>query len=84
MELSVDVIERARRSLVADRGSYRLATDYPLQTQIAHQPLDGASGHSKALAVHLPPDLPHTVNAEILGKDAHDFWLQILIAPGTI
>jgi hypothetical protein len=84
MELPVDVIERARRSLVADRGPHRLATDYPLQTQIAHQPLDGASGHGEALAVHLPPDLAHAVNAEILGKDAHDLRLQILITPGTI
>lgn len=84
MELPVHVIERARRSLVADRGSHRLATDYPLQTQIAHQPLDGASGHSEALAVHLPPDLTHAVNAEILGEDAHDLGLQALIAPDPI
>ena len=43
-----------------------------------------ANTQCKALAVHLPPDLAHTVNAEILGKDAHDLGLQILIAPGTI
>jgi hypothetical protein len=84
MELSVDVVERAWRSLVADRGPHRLATDHPLQAQIAHQARDGAASDSEALAVHLPPDLAHAVHAEILGKDAHDLGFQIMIAPGAI
>lgn len=84
MELPVDVIERARRGLVADRGAHGLATDYPLQAQRAHQPLNGASGHGEAFTVHLPPELPHPVNTEVLGKDAHDLGLQILMTPGTI
>src|ERR1700733_8557755 len=43
VELSVDMILRARRRLVADRGSHRLAADYPLQTHAPHQPLDRAA-----------------------------------------
>ncbi len=83
MELPVDVIERAWRSLVADRGAHVLATDHALQAQFPHQPFDGASGDRKALAVHLPPDLAYPIDAEVLGKDAHHLRLQILIAPGT-
>src|SRR5262249_40444531 len=80
MELPIDVIERARCSLVADRGSHRLTPDHSLQAQIAHQARDGTTGNGKALTVHLPPDLAHAVHAEILGKDAHDLGFQILIA----
>lgn len=44
MELPVDAIQRTGRSLIADRGAQRLATDHPMQTHIAHQPFNGAAG----------------------------------------
>lgn len=84
MELPLHLIERARRGFVADRRAHRLAPDYALQAQVAHQPLNGASRDGEALAVHLSPDLAHTVNAEVLGKDAQHLGLQVPIAPGTI
>ena len=37
VELAVDLIEWTRRGLVADGGLYRLAPDYALQAQLAHQ-----------------------------------------------
>lgn len=55
----------------------------PLQTQIAHQARDSATGDSEALTVHLPPDLAYAMHAEVLGKDAHDFGFEILITPRT-
>lgn len=58
--------------------------DHALQAQLPHQPLDRASGHSEALVAHLPPDLAHAIDAEALGKDAHDLKLQIQIPLGSI
>ena len=84
MELPVHLVKRARRGFVADRRAHRLAPDYTLQAQVTHQPLDGASRDGEALAVHLPPDFAHPVNAKVLGKDAQHLRLQIPIAPGTI
>lgn len=51
----------------------------PLQVQIAHQARDAAPGNIKAFPLHLPPDLAHTIDAEVLGKDPHDFRLEVLI-----
>lgn len=51
MELAVDLIERTRGSLVADRRPHRLATDRALQAQACHQPLDGTAGDRKALSL---------------------------------
>ena len=50
LELPVHLVERARRSLVADRGLHRLAPDRPGKAEITHQPLDGAAGHVLAFA----------------------------------
>lgn len=76
MELSVDVIQRARRRLVADRCAHRLAPGHPCQAHIAHQSLNGAAGNAEPFTLHLPPDLANAVNREVLGKYARDFWLQ--------
>ena len=84
MELPIDVIERTQRGVIADRGPHRLSPDHPPQTQIAHQARNSTTGDSETLTVHLPPNLPHAVHAEILGKDAHNLGLEILIASGTI
>ena len=51
MELAVDMIERARRRLVADRRPHGLASDHTLQAEkVRHQPLDGAAGNRKAFS----------------------------------
>jgi len=83
MELPVDVIERTRRGLVADRGARRLAPDHALQTHIAHQPFDRASGNIEAFAPHLPPHLAHAVNSEVLGKDTRHLGLEFLVTLGA-
>ncbi len=84
MELPVHLIERARRGFIADRRAHRLAPDYTLQAQVAHQPLNSASRDGEALAIHLSPDLAHPVNAEVLRKNADHLGLEVPIAPGTI
>lgn len=83
MELTVDPVERAWRHLVADRGAHRLAPDYALEAEIAHQPLDRASGNFEPFASHLPPHLANTIDAEILGEDPHDLRLQRLVSSRT-
>src|ERR1700730_10234354 len=57
LELPVDVVQRARRHLVADRGSDRLATDNTLQTHALHQALNSAAANFLAFASQLPPNL---------------------------
>src|SRR3954451_6061085 len=76
MELPVDVIQLARRRLVADRRPDRLATDHGLPTKARHQPLDGAAGSLEAFSPQLPPDLPHAVDAEVLREDPLNLDLQ--------
>lgn len=57
MELSVDLVERTRRSLVADGCFDRFAADDALQAQIGHQSLNRATCNLEAFALHLPPYL---------------------------
>ena len=76
IELPVDPVQRARCRLVADRGTHRLATDYPRQAHIPHQPLDGTSGYGEPFPRHLPPNLAHAVNGEVLGEHARDLRLE--------
>ena len=75
----VDVIERASRRLVADRCSHRLATNYALQAEARHQPLDGAAGNRKAFSSQLTPDLARAVDAEVVLEHAPHLDLQGLI-----
>jgi hypothetical protein len=44
---TIRLVERARRSLVADRGTHRLAADNVLHAEIAHRPRHSASGAMK-------------------------------------
>src|SRR5271155_6232152 len=74
-ELAVDMIQRTRGGLVADRGFDRLATDHALQAHAPHQSLHGASGDILALAAQLPPDLAHAVGVEVLREDTPDLDL---------
>jgi hypothetical protein len=57
LELTIDVIERARRRLVAHCSAQRLAPDHPVQAQTAHHARDAAPGNIKAFPLHLPPHL---------------------------
>ena len=81
VELAVDVIERARRCLVADGRAYWLAPDHPCQTHLAHQPSDRTAGDGHALPHHLSPDLAHAVDREVLGEHAGDLRLEGRILP---
>src|SRR5437667_10587157 len=86
MELPVDVIQRARHRLIADRRPHGLAADRAPQAKARHQPLDGAAGNREAFspqlppdlphAVDAPPDLPHAVDAEVLREDPLNLDLQ--------
>ena len=76
VELAIDVVQRARRRLVADRGPDRLAADHAPQTHASHQPPHGAAGNVKALALQLPPDLAHAIDLEVLREDAGDLRCQ--------
>src|SRR4051794_27944545 len=76
MELPVDVIQRARHRLIADRRPHGLAADRALQAKARHQPLDGAAGNHEAFSPQLPPDLPHAVDAEVLREDPLNLDLQ--------
>ena len=81
LELAVDVVQRAWRRLVADRGLDRLAADHALQTHVPHQPRDRAAGDIEAFALELPPDLAHAVDVEVLLEHAPDLDLQGGVPP---
>src|SRR6185503_7649655 len=83
MELPVDVIQRARHRLIADRRPHGLAADRALQAKARHQPLDGAAGNHEAFSPQLPPDLPHAVDAEVLREDPLNLDLQFGVPSRT-
>src|SRR5258707_6072263 len=83
LELAVDVIQRAWRGLVADRGFNGFAADDPLQTHVPHQSRHRATGNIEALALELSPDLAHAIDPEILIEDAPNLDLQRGILPGA-
>jgi hypothetical protein len=68
MELPVDAIQRTRRSFIADRVADKLAKDQPIQTHVAHQPFNNAASYGEPFTPHLPPNLAHAVNSEVLGE----------------
>ena len=76
VELPIDVIQRARGSLVTERCANRFATNGALETHHPHQASDGAAGNIEAFPLHLPPDLAHAVNPEVLPEHAIDLRLQ--------
>ena len=83
-ELALDVVQRARRGLVADSRSDRLTPNHPLQAHAPHQPLDRAAGNVKTFPLELPPNLAHAVDLEILGEHTPDLRLErhISLYPG--
>ena len=48
----------------------------PCKPHASHQPLHGAAGNVKALALQLPPDLAHAIDVEVLREDAGDLRCQ--------
>jgi len=83
LELAVDVIQRAWRGLVADRGLDRFAADNPLQTHVPHQSRHRATGNIEAFALELAPDLAHAVDGEVLIKDPPNLDLERGVLPGA-
>src|SRR2546423_6664274 len=79
LELAIDPIERAWSALVADGRALWLAADDALQAEVTHEPLDRAAGDRKALPTHLPPDLPHAVDLEVLIETPQDLRLQNIV-----
>ena len=71
-ELAVNLIQRARLGLVADRSLDRLAAYDTLQPQSPHQPLHRAARYHHALPQELPPDLTHAVGLKVLLPDPLD------------
>ena len=71
LELPIDMVQRARRRFVADRGSDRLAADHALQTKGSHQPRHGAAGNIVALS--------RTARARISGENL--FVVLLVMAP---
>ena len=76
LELPVYLVGRARRRLVADRRSHRLATRYALQPQLPHQARHRAACHVDAFPLQLPPDLANPVDLEVLVPDSLDLSAQ--------
>ena len=70
VELAIDLVERARRGLVADCRADRLAADHPLQAHLPHQPPNSAASDIEAFPLQLPPHLAHAVDTEVLFEDA--------------
>jgi hypothetical protein len=81
MEDPVHMIERAWRSLVGHRGAQGLAADNTVQTRAAHQARHGAASELASFSLHLPPDLAHAIDLEVLVENPFDLRQQGGIAP---
>jgi hypothetical protein len=76
---ALDQISRTHRDRVCDRGLAGLASSGTGQTQLGHQPLDGAARHRNPLAVKRQPHLAGTVDAVVGGVDPRDLGLEGLV-----
>jgi hypothetical protein len=57
-------------------------TDFPgsaLKAKLAHPPRDSASSHLETLPPHLPPDLAHAIDGEVLGENTGDLGREGLV-----
>lgn len=82
-ELAVHQVRRAVGCVVGDRRLAGLATHSALQAQDTHQSLHGAAGHTEALTLELPLELPGPLDAEVLFPNPLDLSLQGLIPLGA-
>ncbi len=76
MELPIDVIQRTRSGLVAERGADRFATNDALKSHHPHQASNGAAGDIEAFPPQLPPYLTNTIDPEVLIENAIYLRLQ--------
>ncbi|GAB5378315.1 MAG: hypothetical protein AcusKO_47770 [Acuticoccus sp.] len=79
MEDPVHMVERAWCRLVLNGRADRPAADHALQTHALHQPQGGAAGNVEPLPHQLSPDLARSIDREVLGEDALDLGLQLLV-----
>ena len=80
-ERSSDEIRWPLRLRTITRGGLdRLIAPEPLQLELAHQSLDGATGNRDALSIQLGVDLPRPVDAEIVGMDSRNVGFQLLVS----
>ncbi len=82
-ELPMYPIQRTGRRRVRHRDADDFATPDTLQSQAAHQPLDGAVRPHNALAVHRTPDLFSTADVHVGLPDAFNMQGQDVIALGA-
>lgn len=82
-EVALQLVGGPVMVVVANGGGDHSAATGALKTRFTHQPHDRASCHRYAFAVQLPPDLPHAVDAEVVGVDAADLRLQLGVADST-
>ena len=80
MELAVDLVERARNGLVADRRPHMLSPDNALKAHRFHEPGNGASGDIETFPPQLPPDFPHAIDPVVRIKHAAYLDLQAGVA----
>jgi hypothetical protein len=69
MELPIDVIQRTRNGLVADRRANRFAANCPLKAHGTHQSFHGATRNIMTFAAQLSPHFAYAVDLEVLGED---------------
>src|ERR1019366_6493537 len=81
-EVALDQVSWPRCLWICDRRTPLLAPHSALQVHPAHQALDRATRHAKALAPELPPDLAGPVDAVVGIVDALDLAAELRIARG--
>ena len=80
-------ISRTRSCRVGDRGALDLAAHRPGQTELSHQPLDGAAGHLDTLTVERQPHLACPIHPVVRRVHPFDLGLEARItdlAPGGL
>ncbi len=82
-EVPFDQVTRASGLGCGPGRARRLVTQQPAQPGLAHQPLDGAPGHSHTASAQLVPELASAVDAVVLRVDPLDHRGQLLIPPGA-
>jgi hypothetical protein len=79
-EVASEQVRGPLMAVVADSGADLLPASGTLRTEVTHQRGDRAADHGDVLAVQLPPDLPHSVDIEVVGMGTADLRLQLRAA----
>jgi len=83
LELTVHLVERARRGFVDNRGAHRFAASDTLQAALPHQRLRRASRNIEPFPLRLAPNLADPIDREILGKGPYGLVLEVFIVLGS-